>query len=807
MEAESSLSNVVPIEEEMKRSYLEYSMSVIVGRALPDARDGLKPVHRRILYSMYELKNFHDKPYKKSARVVGDVIGKYHPHGDVAVYDAIVRMAQDFNMRYPLVDGQGNFGSIDGDSPAAMRYTEVRMSKVAEELLADIEKDTVDFMPNYDGSAIEPVVLPSLLPNLLMNGSAGIAVGMSTSIPPHNLTEVCDALIALIQDPNITSQDLSQIIKGPDLPTRGVIVGREGILEAYNTGKGIIKIRGRARFEERRGGKQQIIIEEIPYQVNKAKLIERITELIKEKKLEGIQEIRDESNREGIRVVLDLKREADPSVLLNRLYKFTQLEISFGINMLALVQGRPQVLDLKGVLWCFLEHRREVIHRRTEFELRKARERAHILEGLRKALALLDEVIELIRSSADPKAAKQGLIELLDITERQAVAILEMRLQRLTGLERERLEEEYQALVMDIQRYEGILADPKKVDEIVVEETKRIRELYGDQRLTEIVDEVPTLEEEDLIEEEDMVVTISSLGYIKRTPLSLYRAQRRGGKGMIGAKPREDDLVELLEVASSHDYLLFFTSLGKAYLKKVHELPEGGRASQGKHIVNFLDLSPEEKVKATLKVREFGDGGVVIMATRQGIVKRTPLPEYSRPKSTGIIALRMREGDELVGVGLSDGTKEVLLSTKQGRCIRFREEDCRVTGRASIGVIGIELEEGDEVVSMEVLRPQGDILTVTERGYGKRTKLEEFRSQSRGGKGIILIKVMEKNGPVIYSYQVSEQDQLVVMTGEGRLIRFKVDAIPLMGRATQGVKLMDLNNGEKVVGVARVEEE
>jgi len=806
MEAESLL-NVVPIEEEMKRSYLEYSMSVIVGRALPDVRDGLKPVHRRILYSMYELKNFHDKPYKKSARVVGDVIGKYHPHGDVAVYDAIVRMAQDFNIRYPLVDGQGNFGSIDGDSPAAMRYTEVRMSKVAEELLADIEKDTVDFMPNYDGSSLEPVVLPSLLPNLLMNGSAGIAVGMSTSIPPHNLTEVCDALIALIRNPQLNSLELAQVIKGPDLPTKGVIVGREGILEAYTTGKGIIKIRGRARFEERKVGKAQIIIEEIPYQVNKAKLIDRIMELVKEKKLEGIQEIRDESNREGIRVVLDLKREADPSVLLNRLYKFTQLEISFGINMLALVQGRPQVLDLRGMLLCFLEHRREVIRRRTEYDLKKAKERAHILEGLRKALSLLDEVIELIRSSPDTKAAKQGLIELLDITEKQAVAILEMRLQRLTGMEREKLEEEYQTLVNDIQRYEGILADPRKVDEIILEETKRIRDLYGDQRLTEIVDEVPTLGEEDLIEEEDMVVTISSLGYIKRTPLSLYRAQRRGGKGIIGAKPREDDLVELLVVASSHDYLLFFTSLGKAYLKKVHELPEAGRASQGKHIANFLDLASDEKVKATLNVREFGNSNVVIMATKQGIVKRTPLVEYSRPKSKGIIGLRMREGDELVGVRLSDGTRDVLLSTKHGRCIRFNEEDCRVTGRASIGVTGIELEEGDEVVSMEVLKPQGYVLTVTEKGFGKRTKLEEFRSQSRGGKGIILIKVTEKNGPVIYSYQVSEQDQLVVMTGEGRLIRFKVDAVPVMGRATQGVKLMELNNGEKVVGVARVEEE
>lgn len=807
MEISQAAYDVVPIEEEMKRSYLEYSMSVIVGRALPDVRDGLKPVHRRILYSMYELKNFQDRPYKKSARVVGDVIGKYHPHGDMAVYDAIVRMAQDFNMRYPLVDGQGNFGSIDGDSPAAMRYTEVRMSQLAEELLKDIEKDTVDFTPNYDGSVLEPVVLPSPVPNLIINGSSGIAVGMSTSIPPHNLSEICDGILAVLEDPGIEVDRLLDFIKGPDLPTRGLILGREGIVEAYRTGRGIIKIRGKARFEERRGGRQYIVIEEIPYQVNKAKLIERIAELVKERKLEGVQEIRDESNREGIRVVLELKREAVPSVIINRLYKYTQMEISYGINMLAIVQGRPMLLDLKSLLMAFIDHRRQVIRRRTTYDLNKARERAHILEGLRKALSMLDEVIQLIRSSEDVKTAKAGLVELLDITEKQATAILEMRLQRLTGLEREKLEEEYRSLISDIERYERILSSPEEVDNIIKEETKVIKEQYGDSRRTEIVEEEPAIEVEDLIQEEDMVVTISNLGYIKRTPLSQYRAQKRGGKGITGARTREDDFVELMVVANSHDYLLFFTNLGKVYMKKVHELPEGSRSSQGKHIANLLQLSQEEKVKATLNLKGFEEKAIVVMATKQGMVKRTMLQEYENLKSSGIIALKMREGDEVVGVALSDGTKDILLSTSKGKCIRFSEEEVRIVGRASIGVIGIELEEGDKVVSMEVLKPEGDILTVTERGFGKRTPVEEFRPQSRAGKGIILMKITPKNGPVVYSYQVTENDHMVVITNEGKLIRFEVKDVPKTGRATQGVKLIEISNGERVVGAAKVEEE
>lgn len=807
MEISQAAYDVVPIEEEMKRSYLEYSMSVIVGRALPDVRDGLKPVHRRILYSMYELKNFHDRPYKKSARVVGDVIGKYHPHGDMAVYDAIVRMAQDFNMRYPLVDGQGNFGSIDGDSPAAMRYTEVRMSQLAEELLKDIEKDTVDFTPNYDGSVLEPVVLPSPVPNLIINGSSGIAVGMSTSIPPHNLSEICDGILALLEDTGLELDGLLNLIKGPDLPTRGLILGREGIVEAYRTGRGIIKIRGKARFEERRGGRQYVVIEEIPYQVNKAKLIEKIAELVKERKLEGVQEIRDESNREGIRVVLELKREAVPSVIINRLYKYTQMEISYGINMLAIVQGRPMLLDLKSLLMAFIDHRRQVIRRRTTYDLNKARERAHILEGLRKALSMLDEVIQLIRSSEDVKTAKAGLVELLDITEKQATAILEMRLQRLTGLEREKLEEEYRSLISDIERYERILSSPEEVDNIIKEETKVIKEQYGDSRRTEIVEEEPAIEVEDLIQEEDMVVTISNLGYIKRTPLSQYRAQKRGGKGITGARTREDDFVELMVIANSHDYLLFFTNLGKVYMRKVHELPEGSRSSQGKHIANLLQLSQEEKVKATLNLKGFEEKAIVVMATKQGMVKRTMLQEYENLKSSGIIALKMREGDEVVGVALSDGTKDILLSTSKGKCIRFSEEEVRIVGRASIGVIGIELEEGDKVVSMEVLKPEGDILTVTERGFGKRTPVEEFRPQSRAGKGIILMKITPKNGPVVYSYQVTENDHMVVITNEGKLIRFEVKDVPKTGRATQGVKLIEISNGERVVGAAKVEEE
>jgi len=799
--------NSVNIEEEMKQSYLEYSMSVIVGRALPDIRDGLKPVHRRVLFGMHDLKNYFNRPFKKSARVVGDVIGKYHPHGDAAVYDTIVRMAQGFSLRYPLVDGQGNFGSVDGDPPAAMRYTEVRMTRLAQDFLSDIEKETVDFTPNYDDSLVEPVIMPTSIPNLLVNGSSGIAVGMATNIPPHNLTEVCDAIIKVIDEPDVDQEELAKIIPGPDFPTAGFILGRKGIVEAYKTGRGIIKIRARAFVEKVGKSRERVVITELPYQVNKAKLLEKIGLLAKEKKIDGISDIRDESDRDGMRVVIDVKRDGKALVILNRLYKFTQMETSFGIILLAIVNGRPQVLTLKQILEHFVAHRREIIIRRTIYDLKKAEERAHILEGLKKALDFLDDVIELIRSSSDPKDAKARLMSDFDLSDVQAQAILDMRLQRLTGLEREKINAEYQDLIKNITRFKEILENQAMVLQIIKDEMKDIKDKYGDARRTEILEDQGDIDLEDLIAQEEMVVTISHQGYIKRSPISLYRAQRRGGKGMTGVKPKAEDFVENLFVASSHDYFLFFTNKGRVYWKKVHEIPEAGRMSKGKAIVNLLDLQKGERVATILSIKDFEEGRYIVMASRKGLVKKTELGSYSHPRSGGIVALKIREEDELICVRVSSGEQDIFLATRQGKSIRFRESDLRGMGRVAAGNIGIRMEPGDEVVAMEILKEGATILTVTENGYGKRTRTDEYRTQSRGGKGILTIKATERNGPVVYSYQVTDQDELMIITGHGKIIRMRVVDISVIGRNTQGVRLINLGEGEKVVGVARLMEE
>ena len=799
--------DMVNIEEEMKKSYLEYSMSVIVGRALPDVRDGLKPVHRRVLYAMHDMKNYFNRPYKKSARVVGDVIGKFHPHGDAAVYDTIVRLAQDFSMRYPLVDGQGNFGSVDGDPPAAMRYTEVRMTRLAQNFLDDIDKETVDFTPNYDGSLEEPSLLPTSIPNLLVNGSSGIAVGMATNIPPHNLSEVTLAVERVIDDPEASVKDLMRIVPGPDFPTAGFILATAGIKEAYETGKGIIKIRARAFIEKVGQNRERIIVSEIPFMVNKAKLLERIAELVKEKKVEGISDIRDESDRDGMRVAVDVKREGNALVIMNRLYKYTQMEVSFGIIFLAIVKGRPQVLNLKEMLVLFVEHRREIIVRRTIYDLRKAEERAHILEGLKKALDALDEVIEAIRSSADPKEAKSRLMADFSLTEVQAQAILDMRLQRLTGLEREKIQSEYQELLKNISQYKAILASPAMVLQIIKDEMKQIRESFGDERRTEILHEAGQIDVEDLIAEEDMVVTISHEGYIKRNPISLYRAQRRGGKGLTGARPKEEDFVEMLFVASSHDYLLFFTNKGRVYWKKVHEVPEAGRMSRGKAIVNLLELQKGERVATTLALRAFEENKYVVMATKEGLVKKTELTAYANPRTGGIVAIKINEEDELIGARVSTGSQDIFLTTRQGKSIRFHEDEIREMGRVAAGNIGIRMESGDQVVGMEVLDEGATILTVTENGFGKRTRTEEYRVQGRGGKGILTIKTTQRNGLVVYACQVTDPDELMIITEQGKIIRLKVADISVIGRNTQGVKLIDLAEGEKAVAVAKVIEE
>ncbi len=798
----------VNIEDEMKKSYLEYSMSVIVGRALPDIRDGLKPVHKRILFAMHELGNYHNKPYKKSARIVGDVIGKYHPHGDTAVYDSVVRMAQDFSMRYQLVDGQGNFGSVDGDPPAAMRYTEVRMTRFSEDFLSDIDKETVDFIPTYDGSMMEPVYLPTTIPNLLVNGSSGIAVGMATNIPPHNLSEVCNGVIRLIDNPQCELGELMGCIHGPDFPTAGFILGRKGIKEAYGTGRGIIKVRGRAFVETVGNSRERIIISELPYQVNKGKLLEKIGELVRGKKIEGISDIKDESDRDGMRIVIEVKKDAKALVILNHLYKFTQMEISFGVILLAIVNGRPNVLTLKEILEQFIGHRREIILRRTQYDLKKAEARAHILEGLIRALDFLDDVIELIRSSADGKEARAGLVSEYGFSEEQAQAILDMRLQRLTGLEREKLNTEHQELIKDIARYKSILDSPAMVLQIIRDEMHALNKAYGDERRTEIITDTDDIDIEDLIAEEDMVITVSHQGYIKRSPSSLYRAQRRGGKGLTGVKPKEEDFIEHLFVASSHDYFLFFTNMGRVYCKKVHEVPEAGRMSRGKAIVNLLDLQKGERVATILSLSDFQEGRYVVMATKNGIVKKSELELYSRLRSSGLIALKIREDDELIAVRVTSGEEDIFITTRQGKSIRFHESDLRSMGRVASGNIGIRMEKGNAVVGMEALRHEGSsILTVTENGYGKRTKTDEYRRQSRGGKGILAIKTTERNGPVVYAYQVSDEDELMIITGHGKIIRFRAADISIIGRNTQGVKLINLSEGEKVVSVAKLIDE
>jgi len=797
----------VYIEDEMRQSFMAYSMSVIISRALPDVRDGLKPVHRRVLYAMYDLGNSWDKPYKKSARVAGDVIGKYHPHGEMAVYDTIVRMAQDFSMRYPLIDGQGNFGSIDGDPPAAMRYTEIRMARLGEELLADIEKETVDFIPNYDDQLKEPAVLPARIPNLLINGAAGIAVGMATNIPPHNLGEVIDGLVALVENPNITIKELMKYIPGPDFPTGGFIHGKEPIVQAYNEGKGIIQTRGKAFTETvKRTGKEQIIISEIPFMVNKARLIEQIAGLVQEKKVEGIADLRDESDREGMRIVIELKRDAVAEIILNQLHKHTPLQESFGINMLAIVEGRPKILNLKEALKAFLDHRKEVVTRRTAYDLRKAEERLHILEGLRIALDNLDAVIALIRNAQDPKVAKDGLMTNFGLSEIQAQAILDMRLQRLTGLERDKILQEHKETVELIAQLRAILANEKEIYRIIVDELKEIKEKYGDERRTQIVDHTEEISIEDLIVEEDMAVTISHDGYIKRNPVTLYRAQRRGGKGKIGTTTKEEDFVEYLFIASTHSYILFFTTIGKVYWIKVHELPQATRAARGRPIVNLLNLEPGEKVSAFLSVREFQEGRFVVFATKKGLIKKTELMSYANPRANGIRAIALEDRDEVIGVRLTDGQQEIILSTADGQSIRFKEEQVRPTGRGTYGVVGMRLDEGDALVSMEILSLGAAILTVSENGFGKRTEMDEYRLQSRGGKGIITMKTTDKTGRVVGVQQVTEEDQLMLVTNKGKIIRLRIKDIRVIGRNTQGVHLIDLEEGERVVSLARVAE-
>ena len=797
----------VYIEDEMRQSYMDYAMSVIVGRALPDVRDGLKPVHRRVLYAMYDMGNTWDKPYKKSARLVGDIIGKYHPHGDTAVYDTIVRMAQDFVMRYPFIDGQGNFGSVDGDSPAAMRYTEIRMARLAEEILADIEKETVDFIPNYDDSLKEPAVLPSRIPNLLVNGASGIAVGMATNIPPHNLGEIIDGLVAMVENPGITIQELMKYIPGPDFPTAGFIHGKEPIAQAYTDGKGIIQMRGKAYIETvKRTGKEQIIINEIPFMVNKVRLIEQIAALVQEKKIEGISDLRDESDREGMRIVIELKRDAVDEIIINQLYKHTSLQESFGINMLAIVEGRPKLLNLRDALRAFLDHRKEVVTRRTAHDLRKAEERLHILEGLRIALDNLDAVITLIRNANDPKAAKEGLMASFGLSDLQAQAILDMRLQRLTGLERDKILQEHKETMELIGKLRAILADEKEIYKIIVTELQEIKEKFGDDRRTQIVTRSEEISIEDLIVDEDMAVTISHEGYIKRNPVTLYRAQRRGGKGKIGTTTKEEDFVEYLIIASMHSYLLFFTTIGKVYRVKVHELPQASRSAKGKPIVNLLNLEPGERVSAFLSVREFVDGRFVIFVTKKGSVKKTDLMLYSNPRASGIRAIGLEDGDEVIGVRLTDGQQELILSTLDGQSIRFKEDQVRPTGRGTYGVVGMRLDPGDAVVSMEMLNRGASILTVSENGYGKRTEMEEYRLQSRGGKGIITMKTTEKTGRVVGGQQVTDDDQLMLVTNNGKIIRLRMKDIRVIGRNTQGVRLIDLEEEERVVSLARLAE-
>ena len=799
----------VNIESEMRKSYMDYAMSVIIGRALPDVRDGLKPVHRRVLFAMHELGNDYNKPYKKSARVVGDVIGKYHPHGDSAVYDTIVRMAQNFSMRNVLIDGQGNFGSVDGDSAAAMRYTEVRMAKLSHQLLADIEKETVDFGPNYDDSLQEPLVLPCKFPNLLVNGSEGIAVGMATKIPPHNLGEVIDALVAIIDDPTLSFDELLEKIPGPDLPTSGFILGHDDIREAYSTGRGIFQMRARAMVEiDSRTGRESIIVSEIPYQVNKAKLIEKIASLIKDKKIEGIADLRDESDRDGMRIVIDLKKEAVAGVVLNQLYKMTTMQTSFGIILLAIVGGQPRVLTLREVLDHFIDHRKEIVTRRCVFDLKKAQARAHILEGLKIALDNLDEVIAIIKNSPNSPEAKIRLMERFSFSEIQAQAILDMRLHRLTGLERDKIINEYKEVMALIARLKEILASEVEILKIIRGELLEIKENFADPRRTEIIAKTKDLSIEDMIVEEDMVVTVSHSGYIKRNAVSLYRSQRRGGKGKTGMRPKEEDFVEHLFIASTHSYILIFTDKGKVYWLKVHEIPQGGRAARGKAIVNLLQLDSDEKVMSILPVKDFVADKYIIAATRNGVVKKTELMAYANPRQGGIISMTIDEGDSLVSTRITDGEMDIILASSRGKSIRFSEKDVRPMGRTARGVRGMQLEGEDHIIGMEVVTATtaATLVSVTENGYGKRTDIGEYRIQSRSGKGIITIKTSERNGNVVDIKLVTNEDDLMFITDRGKILRTSVASLSIIGRNTQGVRLMVLEMDERIVAVAKLAE-
>ncbi len=792
------------IEEEMKDSYLDYAMSVIVGRALPDVRDGLKPVHRRIFMGMHDLGLTSRKPYRKSAKVTGDVTGNYHPHGTVAVYDTIVRLAQDFSMRYPLVDGQGNFGSIDGDPPAAERYTEVRMSPLAEELLKDIDKNTVDFVPNYDGTREEPLVLPCAFPNFLVNGSTGIAVGMATNVPPHNLTEVIDGLVHLIDHPEATVKDLIKFIQGPDFPTGGYILGRDGIVEAYTTGRGSVRMQAKAGVETDKKDRERIIITELPYQVNKAQLIEKIAELVRDKKIEGITDLRDESDRDGMRVVIEVARSANAQVILNNLFNQTSLRTSFGIIMLALVNGQPRVLNLKGLLHHYLEHRKDVVIRRTRFDLDKAEKRAHILEGLRIAVDNLDKVIKTIRASKSTEEAKAALIKNFDLSPIQAQAILEMQLRQLTSLEIKKIEDEYKEIIKTIEVLKGILASEKKLWQVIKDELTEIKTKYGDARRSQIIGKAQDLKVEDLIEEEQSVITLSHAGYIKRLPMDTYHKQRRGGKGVAGATMREEDFIERMYTASTHDYLLIFTSFGKVHWLKVYEIPEASRYAKGTALANVLKLGEGEKISASLPVKEYNDKLAVLMATEQGLIKNTKLSAFDKPRAGGIIAITLSKGDKLVSAFITDGKQDVLLATRQGKSIRFPEKQVREVGRAGKGVKGIRLGKNDAVIGMEVVKEGKSLLTATEKGFGKRTKLNAYRRQGRGGKGILNIKTTAKNGLAVSIAAVGDEDEIIAMTKEGKVIRQRVKEIKATGRLAQGVRLIKMSDEDRLVSVVNV---
>ncbi len=794
----------VNIEEEMKSSYIDYAMSVIVGRALPDVRDGFKPVHRRVLYAMWEMGLEHNKPYRKSAKIVGEVMGNYHPHGDASIYDTMVRMAQEWNLRYPLVDGQGNFGSVDGDPPAAMRYTEARLSRVSQEVLSDIEKDTVEFGPNYDESREEPLVLPVRIPNLLVNGSAGIAVGMATNIPPHNLSEVVDALCALIDDPGVGIDALMKIVRGPDFPTAGYILGKDGIRDAYRTGRGSLTLQAKAEVEEDKRERQRIVVTQLPYQVNKAALIETIAGMVRDKKLDGIRDLRDESDRDGMRIVIELHANAVAQVVLNQLYKHTNLRTTFGVILLALVQNQPRVLNLKGLLHYFIEHRRDVVLRRTRFDLAKAERRAHILEGYKIALANLDKVIALIRRSRNTEDAREGLMKAFKLTEIQANAILELRLQQLTNLEQQKIEEEYLGLIKLIEQLKGLLASERKLMANIKDELLKVKAEHGDPRRTQIVAKAGEMAIEDLVAEEDVVVTFSHAGYVKRVPASAYKAQKRGGKGVAAMGTREEDFVERLFVASTHDTLLVFTNLGKVYWKRVFEIPEASRAAKGKHLSSLLPIK-QETIAAVFALKDFSEKTSLVMITKEGLVKKTALQEYSNPRSAGIIAITLTKGDELIGVQMGTDEQDLLLATHEGMCIRFPLKEVREIGRTGQGVKGITLEKDDRVVDMEVVKDaKASLLTICESGYGKRSELTEYRVQGRSGKGLINVKVTDKTGKVVGVKPVTDEDELMLITGSGTMLRMKVSDVHTTGRNTQGVRVIKVGGGDRVVAVAKL---